>query len=86
MLKYLTGQVQNWILIKENTLHLLQILPMMLVMSSLVVPLITADQALMPEAGEAESFQSLVTMDKNNHLCAQRLNEIVDDFVRWGII
>ncbi|KAL0809689.1 hypothetical protein ABMA28_011206 [Loxostege sticticalis] len=71
--------------------ELKEMLPFGLVVSCMLLPLITVDLANVPRGKdgeyESESFDDMFGMLKNvNALCEQRVNEVVDDYVRWGIL
>ncbi|KAL0809688.1 hypothetical protein ABMA28_011205 [Loxostege sticticalis] len=71
--------------------ELKEMLPFGLISSCMLLPVITIDLADVPrgEDGEyeSESYDDMFGMLKNaNALCEQRVNEVVDDYVRWGIL
>jgi hypothetical protein len=56
-----------------------------LVVAVTMLPLITVDIDHVPE--QNDNLESLINMlRKTSALCMQRFNDIVDDFVRWGLI
>ncbi|KAL0859166.1 hypothetical protein ABMA27_010990 [Loxostege sticticalis] len=71
--------------------ELKEMLPFGLVISCMLLPLITIDVANVPRGVdgefENESFEHMFRMLSNvNALCEQRVNEVVDDYVRWGVL
>ncbi|KAL0809686.1 hypothetical protein ABMA28_011203 [Loxostege sticticalis] len=71
--------------------ELKEMLPFGLIISCMILPVITIDLANVPRGKdgeyESESVDDMVGMMSNaNALCVQRVNEVVDDYVRWGIL
>jgi hypothetical protein len=56
-----------------------------LIIAAMLLPLITVDIERVPE--ENDNLDSMMEMMRGtNALCIQRVNEVVDDFVRWDLI
>ncbi|XP_063835853.1 uncharacterized protein LOC135085008 [Ostrinia nubilalis] len=70
--------------------ELKEMLPFGLLIAGFLLPMITVDTADVSKDGEAfenESFETMAElMGKSNDLSTRRLNEVVDDYVKWGII
>lgn len=64
---------------------LFQKLPLGLKISCLILPVLTVSVEDAPEVNEDLDFNALTTMNTSDR-CAQLLNEVVDDYIKWGIL
>jgi hypothetical protein len=56
-----------------------------LIAAMMMLPMVTVDIEQVPQ--ENENLEATMDMmKKTNNLCAERVNEVVDDFVRWNLI
>ncbi|KAL0820758.1 hypothetical protein ABMA28_006578 [Loxostege sticticalis] len=64
-----------------------EMIPHALMYSVIVLPIFYVEQSDVRQVEPDESLESMKSIMMNpSNLCAQRLNEIVDDCVRWGAI
>ncbi|XP_063835815.1 uncharacterized protein LOC135084985 [Ostrinia nubilalis] len=70
--------------------ELKEMMPFGLFIAGMLLPMITIDTADVSKDGgafENASFETMAEMmGKSNDLSTRRLNEVVDDYVKWGII
>ncbi|KAL0859169.1 hypothetical protein ABMA27_010993 [Loxostege sticticalis] len=67
-----------------------EMLPFGLLIASMMLPLVTVELAELTKSGMAFENKSLEAMTDMlsvvNALCSQRFNEVVDDYVKWGVL
>ena len=56
-----------------------------LTLAVMILPVVTIDSENAPKVDESMDFSTMV-FDKPSELFAKRLNGVINDFVKWGIL
>ena len=60
-------------------------MPYALTLAVTLLPIVTVDSENAPKVDESLDFSSFV-FDKPSDLLGERLNGVINDFVKWGIL